>query len=293
MALSKIIKNAVQTAKPLIHAQAHELAVTQAREGLQIDGDPTRLTQIVSNLLNNAAQYTHPCGKISLTTEQFDGEVAIRVKDNGCGIAPDMLPRIFEMFVQADSSLNRTHGGLGIGLTLVKSLVEMHGGTVAATSDGLGKGCEFTVRLPILQVDDIVPDAAPALSHERKSFPAHKVLIVDDVQPITSIVALLLRSYGQHVCIAGSGAEALAMIEKEKPELIFSDISMPEMTGHELAREIRRRPEWNGIYLVAVTGYGQDSDKKLAKEAGFNDHVVKPIRKEDLERLLLSLTSFP
>ena len=160
VALTKIITNAIQTAQPLIHANGHELTVTQARESLHVHGDPTRLTQVVSNLLNNAAKYTPRGGKILLTTERIGDEVAIRVKDNGSGIASDMLPRIFEMFVQADNSLNRRHGGLGIGLTLVKSLVEMHGGTVEATSDGLGKGSEFTVRLPILQASDVVREEA-------------------------------------------------------------------------------------------------------------------------------------
>jgi anti-sigma regulatory factor (Ser/Thr protein kinase) len=241
VALSKIISNAVQTAEPLIHANGHELVITLARENLHVHGDPTRLTQVVSNLLNNAARYTPRGGKILLITDRIGDEVAIRVEDNGTGIASDMLPRIFEMFVQADSSLNRKHGGLGIGLTLVKSLVEMHGGTVEATSDGLGMGSEFTVRLPILHSSDIVPDEASGLSHERRSFPPHKILIVDDVRPIAFMVAALLRSYGQNVRTAGSGEEALAMIEQEKPELIFSDISMPKMTGHELAQEIRRR----------------------------------------------------
>ena len=287
--LTKIIANAIQAAHPLVHANRHVLAVTEASESLHVHGDPTRLTQVVTNLLNNAARYTPPGGKILLTTERIGDEVAIRVKDNGIGIASDMLSKVFEMFVQADSSLNRKHGGLGIGLTLVKSLVEMHGGAVEATSDGLGMGSEFTVRLPILQAGNMVPDEASDLSHERRSFPPHKILIVDDVQPIAFIVAALLRSYGQEVRTAGSGLEALALIEQEKPELILSDISMPEMTGHELAQAIRRRPEWDDIRLIAVTGYGQESDRKEAAGAGFNSHIVKPIRKEDIERLLASL----
>ena len=196
MALTKIITNAIQTAQPLIHAKGHELTVTQARERLHVHGDPTRLTQVVANLLNNAAKYTPQGGKISLSTERIGDEVAIRVKDNGMGIASDMLPRIFEMFVQADNSLNRTHGGLGIGLTLVKSLVEMHGGTVEATSDGLGKGSEFTVRLPILQASDVVPEEANDLPDETRSFPCHRILIVDDLRPAAFVVATLLRSQG-------------------------------------------------------------------------------------------------
>jgi len=289
VALSKIINTAIQTAKPLVHAQNHELAVMQAREGLQIHGDMTRLTQVVFNLLNNAAKYTHPGGKILLTTEILGDEVAIRVKDNGSGIAPEMLPRIFEMFVQADNSLGRTHGGLGIGLTLVKSLVEMHGGSVEAASDGLGKGSEFTVCLPILQADDVVCEETADLPKATRSFPCHKILVVDDLQPAVFLVATLLRNFGQQVRTAENGVEALEMIEQEKPDLILSDISMPEMTGYELAQEVRRRPEWNDIYLVALTGYGQESDKKLATDAGFNSHMVKPVSKADLERLLVSL----
>ena len=289
VALTKIITNAVQTAQPLIHANDHELTVTQARENLYLHGDPTRLTQVVSNLLNNAAKYTNAGGKILLTTERIGDKVAIRVKDNGSGIASEMLPRIFEMFVQADNSLNRTQGGLGIGLTLVKSLVDMHGGTVEATSDGLGKGCEFTVRLPILQASDVVGEEANDLSDETRLFRCHKILIVDDLWPAALILATLLRSWEQNVRTAASGTEALAMVEQEKPDLILSDISMPGMTGYELAQAIRRRPEWNDIRLVAATGFGQESDRKLAKEAGFNSHVVKPVSKEAIERLLASL----
>ena len=286
VALPKIITNAIQTAEPLIQANGHELTVLQTRENLHAHADPARLTQVVANLLNNAAKYTHPGGKILLTTERIGDEVAIRVKDNGSGIASDMLPRIFEMFVQADNSLNRTHGGLGIGLTLVKSLVEMHGGTVEVTSDGLGKGSEFTVRLPILQSSDVVSEEATKFPGEARAYPCRRILVVDDLQPAALIVAAILRARGQEVRTAASGTEALAMIEKDKPELILSDISMPEMTGYELAQEIRRRPEWNDIWLVAVTGYGQESDKKAAKEAGFNEHLVKPIRTTNLECLL-------
>ena len=264
MALTKIITNAIQTAEPLVQANGHEITVTQARETLHVHGDPTRLTQVVTNLLNNAARYTPRGGKILLTTERIGDEVAIRVKDNGTGITSDMLPRIFEMFVQADRSLNRKYGGLGIGLTLVKSLVEMHGGTVEATSDGLGKGSEFVVRLPILKPSDVAYEETNESGDPPKSFRCHRILIVDDLRPAAHIVGTLLRSFGQQVRTAENGVEALAMIEQEKPDLVLSDISMPEMTGHELAREIRRRPEWNDICLVAVTGYGQESDKKEA-----------------------------
>jgi CheY-like chemotaxis protein len=288
VALPKIITNAIQTAEPLIQAKGHELTVRQATERLYVYADPTRLTQVVANLLNNAAKYTPKGGKISLSTERIGDEVAIRVRDNGMGIAADVMPSIFGMFVQADSSLHRSQGGLGIGLTLVRSLVELHGGTVEATSDGLGMGCEFTVRLPILQASDVVPEDTNELPDERRSFPCRRILVVDDLGPAAFVVATLLRSRGQRVRTAASGAEALAMIEQEKPELILSDISMPEMTGYELAEEIRRRPEWNDIALVAVTGYGQESDTKLTREAGFNSHVVKPISIQILERLLLT-----
>ena len=291
VALPKIITNAIQTAEPLIQAKGHELTVRQATERLYVYADPTRLTQVVANLLNNAAKYTPKGGKISLSTERIGDEVAIRVRDNGMGIAADVMPSIFGMFVQADSSLHRSQGGLGIGLTLVRSLVELHGGTVEATSDGLGMGCEFTVRLPILQASDVVPEDTNELPDERRSFPCRRILVVDDLGPAAFVVATLLRSRGQRVRTAASGAEALAMIEQEKPELILSDISMPEMTGYELAEEIRRRPEWDDIGLVAVTGYGQESDRKLTREAGFNSHVVKPISIQILEHLLL--TSIP
>jgi signal transduction histidine kinase/CheY-like chemotaxis protein len=286
VALPKIITNAIQTAEPLIQAKGHELTVMQAGERLYAHADPARLTQVVANLLNNAAKYTPQGGKISLSTERIGDEVAIRVRDNGLGIASDVMPSIFGMFVQADNSLSRSQGGLGIGLTLVKSLVELHGGTVEAASDGLGKGSEFTIRLPILQASDVVREEVADAPDETRSFPSHRILVVDDVWPAAKTVALILRSRGQHVRTAASGAEALAMIEQEPPDLILSDISMPGMDGYELAQEIRRRPEWNDIRLVAVTGYGQESDKKAAKEAGFNDHLVKPISTTNLEGLL-------
>jgi PAS domain S-box-containing protein len=286
VALATIITSAIQTAEPLIKAKGHELTVRQATERLYVHGDPTRLTQVVANLLNNAAKYTPQGGKISLSTERIGDQGTIRVKDNGLGIALDMLSSVFEMFVQADNSLNRSQGGLGIGLTLVKSLVEMHGGTVEVTSDGLGKGSEFTVRLPILQASDIVPEEANGAPSKKRSFPCHRILIVDDIWPAALVLGTLLRSRGQEVRTATSGAQALTMIEQEQPELILSDISMPEMNGYELAQAIRRRPEWNDICLVAVTGYGQESDKMAAKEAGFNDHLVKPISTRNLECLL-------
>jgi CheY-like chemotaxis protein/anti-sigma regulatory factor (Ser/Thr protein kinase) len=286
VALPKIVANAISTAEPLIQANGHELTVIQARENLYVHGDSARLTQVISNLLNNAAKYTHPGGKIQLTTERIGDEAVIRVQDNGSGIALGMLSRIFELFAQADNSLNRTHGGLGIGLTLARSLVEMHGGTVEAQSDGLGNGSRFTVRLPVLPTSAVVRVEATASPNGKRLFPTHRILVVDDLRPAAVVVATLLRSRGQKVRTAASGAEALVMIEQEKPELILSDISMPEMNGYELAQEIRQRPEWNDIRLVAVTGYGQDSDKLAAKEAGFNDHLVKPISTANLEWLL-------
>jgi PAS domain S-box-containing protein len=286
VALTTIITNAVQTAQPLIHAKGHELTLMQTREQLYVHGDPTRLSQVIANLLNNAAKYTPQGGKISLNTERIGDQVAIRVQDNGVGIASDVLSSIFDIFVQADNSLDRSQGGLGIGLTLVRSLVELHGGTVEATSDGLGKGSEFIVRLPISQASGAIPKEASDLSDETKSFPFNRILVVDDVPPAALLVAIMLRSKGQQVRMAESGPEALTMIEQEMPSLILSDISMPGMNGYELAQEIRRRPEWNGIWLVALTGYGRESDKKLAKEAGFNGHLVKPINTEDLECLL-------
>ena len=286
VALTTIITNAIQTVEPLIRANGHELAIRQATERLHVHGDATRLTQAVANLLNNAAKYTPPGGKILLSTERIGDEVAIRVNDNGLGIASDRLSSIFEMFVQADNSLNRSQGGLGIGLTLVKNLVGMHGGTIKATSDGLGTGSEFTVRLQILQASDPVRDKVNDASDETKTFPFHRILIVDDMPPAALLVAIMLRSKGQHVSTAESGPEALVMIEQEKPNLILSDISMPGMDGYDLAREIRRRPQWNDIRLVALSGYGRESDKKQSEEAGFDGHLVKPITIEDLECLL-------
>jgi signal transduction histidine kinase len=206
-ALATVIANAIRTAEPLIQAKGHELTVRQATERLYVHGDPTRLTQVVANLLNNAAKYTPQDGKVSLSTERIGNEVVIRVRDNGMGIASGMLPSVFEMFVQADNSLNRLQGGLGIGLTLVKSLVEMHGGTVEVTSDGLGKGSEFTVRLPILQASDIVPEEANDAPNKKRSFPCHRILIVDDIWPAAFV--------GPRCCDLGDSRYAPQQVERK------------------------------------------------------------------------------
>jgi PAS domain S-box-containing protein len=276
--LASIVAGAVETVQPLIDAQDHQLLVRLPSESVPIDADPVRLAQVVGNLLTNAAKYTEPGGRIELTAQRDGGVAVLRIRDNGIGIAPDMLPRIFELFVQAAHGTTRTQGGLGIGLTLVKNLVEMHDGTVEARSEGLGKGSEFVVRLPI--------SAQPrAEDHEREvgrrglqplSPSGYRLLIVDDNQDAANSLAALLRLQGHEVRVAFSGIAALEIAKTYAPDLVFLDIGMPSMDGYEVARQLRQQPGLEDSILVALTGWGQREDRRRTAEAGFNHHLVKP-----------------
>jgi PAS domain S-box-containing protein len=283
--LSTVLANAVETSRPLIEAAGHQLAITLSPNRMTLDADPVRLTQVVGNLLNNAAKYTQNGGQIWLTGQRLGSEIIISVRDTGMGIVPDLLPHVFDMFAQADHSRSINHGGLGIGLALAKRLVEMHGGRIEAHSDGAGKGSEFIVRLPLATVSH-----QPAPQHQRpRRLPSHQVLIVDDVPSALYVLGKLLEKMGQTVRTAPSAAEALQCAHAERPDVIISDIGMPDSNGYDLARQIRQDPELEGIVLAALTGYGQESDRQKAKEAGFDHHLVKPVSVEALEDLLVSL----
>jgi CheY-like chemotaxis protein len=252
-----------------------------------VDGDATRLAQVVSNLLNNAAKYTEEGGRIWLTVEAGQGEAVVRVKDSGLGIPADLLPQVFNLFTQGDRSPARSEGGLGVGLTLVKSLVEMHGGRVEAHSEGPGKGSEFVVRLPALPADSPLPkDGGGTEPAALAPAPGRRVLVVDDNVDVAEMLALVLREEGHEVRTAHDGPAALQAAESFRPEVVLLDIGLPRMDGYEVARRLRGQAGMKKALLVALTGYGQEEDRRRAEKAGFDVHLVKPANPAALQSLL-------
>ena len=284
--LAAAMRHAAEAARPLIEARGHHFALTPPPGPARVQGDPTRLEQVLTNLLNNAAKYTEPGGQIAFTAELAPGLATLRVRDNGTGIAPEMLPRIFDLFAQDDRSLVRSQGGLGIGLTLVRSLVELHGGTVTAASAGPGLGSEFVVRLPTLP--EAAPDPARLAPAPPPGRAPRRVLVVDDHADSARTLARVLELWGHEVRVAHSGPEAIAAVDADPADLILLDIGLPEMDGYEVARRLRARAPAATLILVALTGYGQDDDRRRSREAGFDHHLVKPVDLADLQRLLES-----
>jgi signal transduction histidine kinase len=281
--LAAVLTTAVETSRPLIDSNRHELTVNVPDQTVWLDADPTRLGQVVSNLLNNSAKFTPEGGRIRLSAAVEGSTAVIRVADNGSGIAPDVLPRMWEMFAQADRTIGRSHGGLGIGLTLVRRLVEMHGGTAEASSAGPGQGSEFTIRLPVARP----PAAEAASSSESDSRPAcHRILVVDDNEDGAETLATLLGLFGHEVRIAHDGAAALAVADEYRPDVILLDIGLPGMDGYEVARRLRDRDEFRATRLIALTGWGQDADRERSRSAGFDLHLVKPVDPGKLRELL-------
>ena len=283
--LSAVIQSALETSRPLIEAASHELTVSVPSDPILLDADAVRLAQAFSNLLNNAAKYTPGGGHILLTADTEDGEVVVRVRDNGVGIPADKLPRIFEMFVQVDSSIGQSHGGLGIGLSLASRLVQMHGGTISAHSDGVDKGSEFVVRLPAAMVSRPsangqtgTPEAVRAISR--------RILVVDDNRDSAEALATMLKLLGHDVATAHDGLAAVEGVRTFQPDVALLDIGMPNISGYEAARLIRQQPGGADVFLVALTGWGHDSDKRRSQEAGFDAHLVKPADLAAIEKLL-------
>jgi signal transduction histidine kinase/CheY-like chemotaxis protein len=297
--LADVIRTAIETSQPLIDAARHHITVTVPGEPLPVNGDATRLAQIFSNLLNNAAKYTDEGGRIWITAHREGMAAVVTVRDTGSGIPPEMLSRVFDMFTQlaANPTARRAHGGLGIGLTLVKSLVEMHGGTVEARSAGRGRGSEFSVRLPLVATEVLGitphPQHQPAASAPDNdslfTLTPRRVLVVDDNRDAAESLGMLLGLLRQTTRVVNSGADALDVMGSFKPAIAFLDIGMPGMDGHELARRIRAQPEWQTLTLVAMTGWGQDDDRRRSQSAGFDYHLVKPVDVRALESLLRSL----
>jgi PAS domain S-box-containing protein len=287
--LADVVGLAVEASRPLLEDYRHTLTVQLPPNSILLDADPARISQVLSNLLNNAAKYTPEGGEISLVTEESGNDVIIRVRDNGIGITPDLLPKMFDLFVQADQSLSRSRGGLGIGLTVVRSLVEMHDGTVTVQSKGPGHGSEFSIRLP--RVDKPAacapPDSSTSLDEPDFDLPRRRILVVDDSLRNAVSLEVLLRALGHEVHTAHDGMAALDLLRELRPDVVLLDIGLPLVDGYEVARLCRQEPALEHVVLVALTGYGQEEDRLRSREAGFDAHLVKPVNLEEL-RVLLS-----
>ncbi|MEO6192565.1 MAG: ATP-binding protein [Thermoanaerobaculia bacterium] len=285
--LAEVVRSALEATGPLIESSGHRLDVALPPEPILLEGDPTRLSQIFSNLLNNAAKYTERGGQIRLAAEQAGHHVRVRVTDSGIGISPAHLPNLFKMFTQGEHSIERAQGGLGIGLALARSLVEMHGGTIEAFSAGPGSGSEFVVRLPVAVEAPRAEKPAPAAGSTARADAALRVLVVDDNQDAADSLSALLELMGHEVRTAYDGLEAVAAAGAFAPDLVLLDIGLPKLNGYEAARRIREQPGGRDINLIAVTGWGQDEDQRRSREAGFNLHITKPLDPAILERLLV------
>ncbi len=290
VALSEVMQSALESSRPLIESCGHELTVTLPEDPVWLEADATRLAQAIANLLNNAAKYTPKRGHIALTAERAGESVAIKVRDTGIGIRAELLPQVFDLFAQVDTALERAQGGLGIGLFLVKKLVELHGGSVEAHSAGRGQGAEFIVRLPVASEDRATQGAsAEAGARPVAPLPARRVLVVDDNRDAAESLGTLLRMLGHEVYLAFDGLTALEAARRYRPDLVLLDIGLPGMHGYDVAQRIRKQPELREVVLVAVTGWGQEEDRRRAREAGFDHHLTKPLNRTALERLLATV----
>jgi CheY-like chemotaxis protein len=285
--LAAVVNSAVETSRPVIEQMGHELLVTLPEQPVVIEADLNRMAQVLLNLLTNAAKYSDRNGRIRLTAERKGSDVVISVKDNGIGIAADQLPHIFEMFSQVDRSLERSQGGLGIGLTIVKRLTEMHGGSIEAKSTGPGQGSEFVVRLPVVlePSDPQVPDREEAATVKSSL----RILIVDDNRDGADSLSLMLRMTGNETHTAYDGADAVAKTVEFQPQVILLDIGLPRLSGYEACRRIRQQPGGKDLVIIAQTGWGQEQDRQHTHQAGFDHHLVKPVDLRSLMNLLAKL----
>ncbi|HMJ24832.1 MAG TPA: ATP-binding protein [Pyrinomonadaceae bacterium] len=287
--LSQVLSAAVETSRPLIEQRGHKLIVKAAAAPIHIDGDLVRLAQVISNLLNNAAKYTDRGGRIWLESSRKKDEAVVKVIDTGVGISAEMLPRIFEMFTQAGRA-NESRSGLGIGLTLVKRLVEMHGGTITAHSDGVGQGSEFVLRMPVaLAKAPADLPVKPKLKSRKEPKKPIKILVVDDNQDSADSLGMLLKLLGNDVRVVNDGLAAVEIAKEFEPRVLLLDIGLPTLNGYEAAKEIRKQPWGSRALLVAVTGWGERIDRQRSKKAGFDHHLVKPVDPDVLTTLLAAL----
>jgi signal transduction histidine kinase len=288
--ISAVAAQAIESTRPLIDAKHHILTVSVPDESLRVNGDAARLSQIVGNILNNAAKFTDAGGRIDLIVKRDADDVVIQIVDNGVGISPEMLPRIFDLFTQIDRPLDRTSTGLGIGLALVHRLVEMHGGTVSAHSDGHGLGTSLVVRLPLHDSEPAVAVPA-AVEQHAPDLPSRRILVVDDNVDAAETLAEMLSLHGHRVISAHDGLEALRIAPEFEPHIILLDLGMPNLNGYETAGRIRAQPWGRDIALVAVTGWGQPKDRRRTVEAGFDAHLVKPVDQNELLKALFDIAS--
>ena len=283
--LAGIIESAIESARPLIEARRHHLEVSLPHEPLVVVADSTRLAQVILNLLNNSAKYTEEGGRISIVVDRRDEQAVIEVRDNGMGIAPELLPRVFELFTQAERTIDRSQGGLGIGLTIVHRLVEMQGGSVEAHSEGPGRGSEFIIKFPLApahQLDLQLPARSEPVNEKPQG---SRVLVVDDHADSADSLSLILSHLGHEVQTAYDSKMALSMARSFRPGVVFCDLGLPIMDGYEVARQLRVFPETRDAVLIALTGYGQEEDKKRSVTAGFHYHLVKPVSPDSLQEV--------
>jgi signal transduction histidine kinase/ActR/RegA family two-component response regulator len=292
--IAEVVAHAVEMTLPMIEQRRHELTIDVAPAGLGIEVDPVRLAQAIANLLTNAAKYTEPAGRLTIASRRRADHIELLVRDTGIGMSPEMLPHVFDVFVQARQALDRSHGGLGLGLAIVRGIVHLHGGTVEARSEGLGQGAEFVVTLP----------AAPSMTHEVAIDPVRAkpsslpdltgrrtVLVVDDNQDAADLLATYLEGAGYRVVVAYDAPSALRIASEHPPDVALLDIGLPVMNGYELAARLRARASLEKLVLVAITGYGQESDRKLSRDAGFDAHLIKPVDLVEVEVLVRRLSA--
>ena len=282
--LTALIERSVKTVRPMVDLRQQELVAFLPDRPIWLNADPVRIVQIVENLLNNSIKYTDAGGRIELTVRLQNGQAVISVRDTGIGIESELLPNIFELFTQSARSLDRAQGGLGIGLTLVQRLVELHDGSITAHSEGPGEGSLFIVRLPVQQEQPETESSA----RRNRTHPGRRIVVVDDNKGAANMLSMLLTKSGDHeVAMAYDGPSALEKIKEFAPEIVLLDIGLPGMDGFQVARALRESPQFRHIILIALTGYGQEADRKRSKEAGFDRHLVKPVQLAEVEELLI------
>jgi signal transduction histidine kinase/ActR/RegA family two-component response regulator len=284
--LSSVVAEAIETVSPMLEQKRIELATRIAPEGLEVHGDPDRLRQILSNLLSNSAKFTADEGRISIETARRGKEISVTVNDDGAGIGPDVLPSIFDLFVQGRQNVERPYGGLGLGLAIARSLTLLHGGELTAASEGPGKGSTFTLVLPSLREPGAAEPKAQQNPALEVSANGRAILIVDDNVDAATTLADLLGDWGYSTRLAHDGPSALRLLHEEAVEIALLDIGLPVMDGYQLAEQIRKEPQWQGMCLIALTGYGQESDRLKARESGFDEHLVKPVDLDLLAQVL-------
>src|SRR6185369_8729631 len=285
--LGSVVRSAVDTARPLLDRGSHKLDIDLPAQPVYLHADSVRLAQVFGNLLNNAAKFSEPGGEVTLSASVMGSTLRVQVRDLGIGMSAESLPKIFEMFAQDDTSVSRLHSGLGVGLALAKRLVELHDGSIEATSPGLGRGSVFTVTLPVMAALASDRGDAPAVPASEQA--PSRIMLVDDNVDFATSLALLLQTLGHEVRVAHDASEALAIAVKFAPEFAFLDLGLPRVSGYELARQLRANPATERIVLIALSGWGQQQDRDRSREAGFALHLVKPIELQGVEAALRTL----